>query len=115
MEQGIPLPKLMLAIVAAIGILAPERAAARVMGKIVKTAEGGGLNAAEAGGRTQMAAMKRPRRSPFESKNAPVKSAPANRTNQRAAPPSAAGQVSKAAAPAVPPAPPQPQNATTVS
>src|SRR5882757_4845375 len=88
MELVVPLQKLMLAIVAATCILAPEHSAARVVGRIDKTAEGGGLNAAEADGRTQMAAMNRPRRSPPESKSAPVKSAPANRTNQRPAPPS---------------------------
>jgi len=109
MELVVPLQKLMLAIVAATCILAPECAAARVVGKIDKTAEGGGLNAVEGGGRTQMAAMKRPRRSPPESKNAPV-----NRTNERPAPPSAAGQESKAAVPAGPTPLPQPQNATTV-
>jgi hypothetical protein len=114
MELVVPLQKLLLAIVAATCILAPEHSAARVVGRIDKTAEGGGLNAAEADGRTQMAAMNRPRRSPPESKSAPVKSAPANRTNQRPAPPSAAGQVSKAAAPAGPTPLPQPQNATTV-
>src|SRR5258707_89291 len=42
MELVVPLQKLMLAIVAATCILAPEHSAARVVGRIDKPAEGGG-------------------------------------------------------------------------